>query len=154
MRTALKWSQNTWKGFAHKPLPLNVRWDIDHVLLSGGLSTVVLWTVKIKGHSKMRRVNRESSVRTTHRRRAFGNRVEIPPTASHGLLHQLSRWLLSDHHAGCGGSGLAWLHVVLRPVGWTARSSTPTDRCLNTWDVCGVRLCVKTGTLWFRQSSG
>jgi hypothetical protein len=44
---------------------------------------------------------------------------------------QLSRWLVSDdpagEEAGCGGPGLAWLHVVWRgytvmtPVGCTAK---------------------------------
>uniref|UniRef100_A0A8C8MH69 RNA helicase n=1 Tax=Oncorhynchus tshawytscha TaxID=74940 RepID=A0A8C8MH69_ONCTS len=45
-------------------------------------------------------------------------------------FHQLSRWLVSDDTAGeearCGGPGLAWLHVLVRPVGHTAKFSKMT----------------------------
>ena len=42
-------------------------------------------------------------------------------------FHQLSGWLVSDdpagEEAGCGGPGLALLHVVVRPVGRTVKFS-------------------------------
>ncbi len=48
------------------------------------------------------------------------------------LLQQLSGWLVSDdlggEDAGCGGPGLVWLHVVVRPVECTAKfSETPLE---------------------------
>jgi hypothetical protein len=60
---------------------------------------------------------------------------ELPGTVSDSLcrkifgcakrrFHQLSGWLVSDHpageEAGCGGPGLAWIHVVCGcEAGWT-----------------------------------
>ncbi len=48
------------------------------------------------------------------------------------LLQQLSGWLVSDdlrgEDTGCGCPWLVWLHVVLRPVGYTAKfSETPLE---------------------------
>ena len=43
---------------------------------------------------------------------------------------QLSEWMVSDdlagEEAGCGGPGLAWLHVVVRPFGHVAKFSKTT----------------------------
>jgi hypothetical protein len=91
-------------------------------------------------------------------------------------FHQLSGWLVSDdptgEEAGWVGPGPAWLHVVVRPGGRTAKFSKTTlevayGREINiqfsgiscgwhfcsqhankppfkTWHICGIVLCDKT----------